>query len=222
VQDAGGPGGGPVLREALIPHGEFEILDTWQVAGLRGSGSHDVAVRDRFVPEAHMTAAMATPAQVASPLFRLPPLNRLAYNKVGVATGIARAALDAFAALASETKRRASSQALRDKPAVQRAVAEAELLLRSARAFVFEAGRPTEPRERALVHLACSGAVRASVEAVALVHEAVGTRANFTGHPLERRLRDVRVVPQHITVSSQWLEASGGVLLGLPKELPFG
>lgn len=232
VQDASGPGGGPVLREALIPSGEFEILDTWQVAGLRGSGSHDVAVRDLFVPEAHMTAAMATPAQVASPLFRLPPLNRLAYNKVGVATGIARAALDAFAALASETKRRASSQALRDKPAVQRAVAEAELLLRSARAFVFEAvdtvwdatvaGRSTEPRERALVHLACSGAVRASVEAVALVHEAVGTRANFTGHPLERRLRDVRVVPQHITVSSQWLEASGGVLLGLPKELPFG
>jgi hypothetical protein len=57
---------------------------------------------------------------------------------------------------------------------------------------------------------------------VARVHEAVGTRANFEGHPLERRLRDVRVVPQHVTVSPAWLETAGGVLLGLTKELPFG
>jgi alkylation response protein AidB-like acyl-CoA dehydrogenase len=231
-EPAKAPSGGPVLREALMPRSEFEILDTWHVAGLRGSGSHDVAARDLFVPEERMTAAMAAPRLMESPLFRLPPLNRLAYNKVGVATGIARAALDEFAKLASETKRRGSSGALRDKPAVQRAVAEAEILLRGARAFVFEAvgavwdatvaGRATEPHERALVHLACSNAVRASGDAVALVHEAAGTRANFEGHPLERRLRDVRVVPQHITVSSQWLETSGGVLLGLTKELPFG
>ena len=83
-------------------------------------------------------------------------------------------------------------------------------------------GRATEPRERALVHLACSGAVRAAVEAVGLLYDAVGTRANFEGHPLERRLRDVRIVPQHLTVSSPWLETAGGVLLGLGKELPFG
>jgi alkylation response protein AidB-like acyl-CoA dehydrogenase len=224
--------GGPVLREVLVPRTEFEIVDTWRVAGLRGSGSHDVAVREVFVPDERVTAAMAAPLHLEDPLYRMPPLNRLAYNKVGVATGIARGALDAFAALAAEAKRRGSSGALREKPAVQRAVAEAEIALRSARAFVFEAvdtvwnaavaGRDTQPRERALVHLACSHAVRAAGDAVALVHEAAGTRANFEGHPLERRLRDVRVVPQHITVSPQWLETSGGVLMGLAKELPFG
>jgi hypothetical protein len=32
----------------------------------------------------------------------------------------------------------------------------------------------------------------------------------------------VRVVPQHITVSPPWLETSGGVMMGLAKELPFG
>jgi alkylation response protein AidB-like acyl-CoA dehydrogenase len=229
---AASPGGGPVLREALLPRSEFEILDTWHVSGLRGSGSHDVAARDVFVPEERMTAAMAAPRRLRSPIHRMPPLNRLAHNKVGVATGIARGALDAFYELAGETKRRGSSGALREKAAVQRAVAEAEIGLRAARAFVFEAvgavweaacaDRPTSPRERALVHLACSNAVRAAGDAVALVHDAAGSRANFEGHPLERRLRDVRVVPQHITVSSQWLETSGGVLMGLAKELPFG
>jgi alkylation response protein AidB-like acyl-CoA dehydrogenase len=223
--------GGPLLREALIPRDEYEILDTWHVAGLRGSGSHDVRVSDVFVPAERITAT-SEPLRLNLPIYRMPALNRLAYNKVGVATGIARGALDAFAELAGQTRRRLSSSALRDKPAVQRAMAEAEVGLRSARALVFEAvdavwqkalaGRPTEPRERALVHLACSHAVRAAGDAVALVHEAVGTRANFEGHPLERRLRDVRVVPQHLTVSSQWLETAGGVLLGLPKELPFG
>jgi len=225
-------GGGPLLREALIPRSEYEILDTWHVAGLRGSGSHDVRVSDAFVPDDRITAAMSGPARLDLPIYRLPPLNRLAYNKVGVATGIARGALDAFVELAGETRRRLSSAALRDKPAVQRAMADAEVGLRSARALVFEAvdavwqkalaARPTEARERALVHMACSHAVRAAGDAVALVYEAVGTRANFEGHPLERRLRDVRVVPQHLTVSSQWLETSGGVLLGLAKELPFG
>lgn len=224
--------GGPVLREALIPRSEYEIIDTWHVAGLRGSGSHDVVAHDVFVPEERITAAMASPLRLDAPIYRMPALNRLAYNKVGVATGIARGALDDFIGLAAETKRRLSSSALRDKPAVQRTLAEAEVCLRSARALVFEAveavwqkalaDRPTEPRERALVHLACSHAVRAAVEAVARVHEAVGTRANFEGHPLERRLRDVRVVPQHLTVSSQWLETAGGVLLGLSRELPFG
>jgi alkylation response protein AidB-like acyl-CoA dehydrogenase len=236
VQDgdapAPGPGGVPLLREALVPRSEFQIEDTWHVAGLRGSGSHDVLVRDVFVPDERTTTAMSLPLELRSPLYRMPPLNRLAYNKVGVATGIARGALDAFAELAGEVRRRGFSQPLREKPSAQRAVAEAEIGLRGARAFVFEAveaiwqaacdGRETTPRERALVHLACSGAVRAAVDAVALVHEAAGTRANFEGHPLERRLRDVRVVPQHITVSSQWLETSGGVLLGLAKELPFG
>lgn len=228
----GGKAAAPALREVLIPRNEFEIVDTWHVAGLRGSGSHDVAVRDVFVPDERITSAMAAPLESDDPLYRMPPLNRLAYNKVGVATGIARGALDAFVAIASETTRRASSQALREKLPVQRAFADAESALRSARAFVFEAvdtvwnaareGRPTEPRERALVHLACSHACRAAIDAVALVHDSVGSRANFEGHPLARRLRDVRVVPQHIIVSSQWFESSGGVLLGLEKEFPFG
>ncbi|MGH0028555.1 MAG: acyl-CoA dehydrogenase family protein [Myxococcota bacterium] len=229
---AAGPHGGPMLREVLLPRSEFEIADTWHVAGLRGSGSHDVVARDLFVPDERVTCAMQAPLVLDHPIYKLPPMNRLAYNKVGVATGIARAAFAAFTELASETKRRGSSAPLREKPAVQRAVADAAIALGSARAFVFEtveeiwqtvlAGDATRPAQRARVHLACSTAGRAAGDAVALLHEAAGSGVNFDGHPLERRLRDVRVVPQHLMVSPQWLECSGGVLLGLSKELPFG
>ena len=85
----------PQLREALIPSSAFEILDTWHVSGLRGSGSHDVAAHDAFVPDEHVTAVMQGGMQLreTGTLYRYPPFNRLAYNKIGVATGIAQAAL---------------------------------------------------------------------------------------------------------------------------------
>ncbi len=55
--------GSPSVREALLSRDEFEILDTWHVSGLRGSGSHDVAANDVFVPDERMTAVMFEPIQ---------------------------------------------------------------------------------------------------------------------------------------------------------------
>jgi alkylation response protein AidB-like acyl-CoA dehydrogenase len=226
-------GGGAVLRETLIPKSEFEILDTWHVSGLRGSGSHDVEATDVFVPEEHVTNVMGSGMQLreTGTLFRFPPFNRLAYNKIGVATGIARAAIDHFVKLASEKLPRGSRKLLRDKVSVQLGVAEAEAQLRSARAFVFEAvdevwriveaGDPPSDEKRMLVHLACSHACTASIRAVEIVCTAAGTTANFSDCPLDRCLRDVRVVPQHIMVSPQWNEVAGRVLLGLPGDSPF-
>ena len=48
------------LIEATIPFADFEILDTWHVAGMRGSGSHDVAVSDVFVPDRLITRTAAS------------------------------------------------------------------------------------------------------------------------------------------------------------------
>ncbi len=225
--------GGGELRETLIPASEFEIVDTWHVSGLRGSGSHDVAVHEVFVPDEYVTALLSGGMRLreTGTLYRFPPFNRLAYNKVGVATGIARAAIDHFKQLATEKLPRGSRKLLRDKVSVQLAVAEAETQLRSARAFVLDAvgevwrateeGRETTAEQRALVHLACSNACTASILAVEIVHTAAGTTANFTSSPLERCMRDVRVVPQHIMVSPQWTEVAGRVLLGLEGDRPF-
>ena len=223
--------GDVVLREVIVPASQWEIVDTWHVAGLRGSGSCDVRIDDVFVPDDHITAVNQGRPRETGPLFRLPPYSRLAYNKTGVATGIARNALDAFIRLASEKQPRLSAKLLRERPSVQRDVAEAEVALRSARAWLFEAvdelwhcsldGRDVTAEQRALMQLACSNAARASVRAVEIVHSAAGVTANFTSSPLERCFRDVHVVPQHITVSPQWIEAGGRVLLGLDSETFF-
>jgi len=44
------PRGSPVVRVLFFPRSEVEIIDTWHVAGLRGTGSHDYQVQDLLVP----------------------------------------------------------------------------------------------------------------------------------------------------------------------------
>jgi alkylation response protein AidB-like acyl-CoA dehydrogenase len=229
VHENGAPVPGKLPCFALMPRDEIEILDTWHVAGLRGSGSHDVRVRDVLVPKEHMTSfAAPLDPSLDTPLARIPTGSRLAYNKVGVGFGIARAAIDDFVELATGKVPRFSSSKLRERPFAQNALASAEARLRGARAFVLEcvgelwegavAGRGPSDRERALLQIACSDAARASADAVDLVVEAAGTSANRLDSPLERRARDARVIRQHVTVAPQHLEDAGRVLLGLSPE----
>jgi len=231
VHEKGEAVAGEFGRYAILPRAQIEILDTWHVSGLRGSGSHDVRVDDVFVPEEDtLVLAPGTfqPGAQSSPVLRIPSGSRLAYNKVGVALGIARGAIDAFVDLARGKVPRFSGSRLRERPNAQHAVAKAEARLRGARAFVLEAvgglwaavveGREYSPRDKALLQIACSDAVLACAEAVDLVCVAAGTSANALDSPLERPARDVRVIRQHVTVGPQHLEDAGRVLLGLEPE----
>ncbi len=213
---------------AVALEDEMEILDTWHVSGMRGSGSHDVRLRDLWVPEERLVVPAETEIPRDTPLQRVPFGVKLAYNKVGVCLGIARAGLDAFVELASGKTPRFSSAALRERPIAQRAIAEGEVRLRSARALVFELldelwdavceERQIDDRWRALFQIACSDAARACVDAVDQIAEAAGTTVNRLDHRLERIVRDVRVVRQHITVAPIHIELGGKMLLGLPAE----
>ena len=212
---------------AIVELPEFEIQDTWYVGGMRGSGSHDVHVKDAFVPDNHILPAIGS-ARSDQPLMRFPTGARLAYNKVAVSLGLARAGLDAFVELATGKIPRFSSKSLRDRPSAHLAMAEAEVRVLSSRALLMELvaelwrqvlnEEHITTRERAIFQIACSDAVRGCVEAVDLVSDAAGTSANFQSHPLERIGRDVRVVRQHLTVAGLHMEDGGRVLLGRPPE----
>ena len=104
----------------LVPAADVEILDTWDTVGLRGTGSHDIAVHDVFVPAER--AGVVRSGRDTLPdatLFRLPPALRFPFPKVGVATGIARAAIAAFTELAEGKKARVSRTLLRERPDAQ-------------------------------------------------------------------------------------------------------
>lgn len=218
--------------EVMVPRAHYEIVETWNAPGLRGSGSHDVSVHEVFVPDSHVTRTRFDPPNVDSALFRLPVTSRLAYNKVGVSTGIARAAIDHFVALAGERTPRFARAPLCERPRAQLAVAEAEALLGGARGFVAEVvgdlwatvqnGDKPTTRQQALVRLACSNSAKACAEAVTKLYEAAGTAMSDADHPLARCFRDVHVVGQHLMVSPHAIDDAGRVLLGLePLSLVF-
>jgi alkylation response protein AidB-like acyl-CoA dehydrogenase len=136
------PNGLPETRFGFMPAEECEIIDTWTTSGLRGSGSHDWTVKDRFIPEAR-TFNLAAPTQYRKgPLYTLP--NLLLYKAAAVVLGIARGAIDDFIALASNKpltfkSPSAGKALLRDETYAQCTVAQAEAMVSSARGFVFEA-----------------------------------------------------------------------------------
>jgi alkylation response protein AidB-like acyl-CoA dehydrogenase len=212
-------------RYAMIPLPDFRIEDTWHVGGLRGSGSHDVCVDDVWIPASQIVAPLGG-AEEQSNQLRFPLGSRLAFNKVAVALGIARAGIDAFLSLAEGKVPRFTSRSLRERPASQRAVAEAEVRVLGGAALVRELLEDMwdkvlerahiSTRERAIFQLACSDTVRGCVEAVDRLCDAAGTTANQQDHPLERIARDIRVVRQHVTVASHQIDDAGRVLLGLP------
>ena len=212
-------------RYAVLPRKDWQILDTWHTNGLCGSGSHDVVVDNVVVPHEYIVSPLGD-IQHSSANLRFPIGSRLAYNKLGVAWGMARAAIDAFVALGTDKKPRFSSRNLRERPRSQRALAEAEVRLRAGRALVMELleemwamveqGDKLTAKQQALFQLACSDSVLQCIAAVETVATAAGTSANMKGEPIERILRDIRVVGQHASVAAHHIEDAGRVLFGLP------
>jgi alkylation response protein AidB-like acyl-CoA dehydrogenase len=211
-----------------MPAEECEIIDTWTTSGLRGSGSHDWTVKDRFIPEAR-TFNLAAPTQYRKgPLYTLP--NLLLYKAAAVVLGIARGAIDDFIALASNKpltfkSPSAGKALLRDETYAQCTVAQAEAMVSSARGFVFEAvgdmwntlltGDYPSPKQRARARLAMVHASTVCTQAVELLYKANGGSSVYAGNTFDRRLRDIQAANQHAVVSLKTWEVSGRVLLGL-------
>lgn len=233
VHDGNGPrkdpDGEPEVRLVLFPTTAAEVIDTWRVSGLRGTGSHDYRVADVFVPESYTIPYPPQPAVRGGVLYAVPLISVLSLAIAAVPLGIARAAIDEVTVLATAKVPQGSRTLLRDKPTVQAAVARAEALLGSARCYLIRtAGRlwdeaargPVSLRQRALVRLACTHAAQASAEATDLMYDVAGGSAIYEAGHLERCFRDVHACTQHIATATSNFEMVGRVLFGLDPEMP--
>jgi len=92
--------GVPEIRQCLMRLSQCEMLDTWYTTGLRGTGSHDLLVKDVFV-EADHTFSFQDQGLIKrpGPLYAFPFM--FAAKSSPVALGIARHALDAMLAIAT-------------------------------------------------------------------------------------------------------------------------
>src|SRR5262249_3747368 len=197
--------------------------------GLRGSGSHDYAVRDVFVP-AERSFSLPTEAPFQpGPLFAFRGIYLSA--AAALAVGIGRAAIDTLVDLAAAKVPTRSTRLLRERSMVQAQVARAEALVSSARAFAWQATadvwaavlaeREVTVRQRALFRLAISSAVSSAVEAVDLMYAMGGGSSVFAASPLDRQFRDVHTLAQHAALGPMTREPAGRMLLGLEPDAPL-
>jgi indole-3-acetate monooxygenase len=230
--DGGAPealeSGAPDVRLMLMARERVEVLDTWSVAGLCGTGSHDIAVDGVEVPHELGVSLFTQRPLHDGALYAFPLFGLLALGICAVALGIARGALDELSALAREKRPAPGARALAERTTIQAAVARAEGGLRAARAFVLEQseeawqaaldGGALSEEHRLGLRLAATHGTWAAAEAVTAAYHAGGGGAIYLDSPLQRRMRDVNVATQHIMVAPATWELTGRLLLGLPTD----
>jgi alkylation response protein AidB-like acyl-CoA dehydrogenase len=224
------PSGTPDVVSMVFRADETTVLDTWNTSGLRGSGSHDLEVKDVFVPTSRSFSLFsgAPLAEHTGALYRLPFFGVLAAGVAAVALGIARNALDAVVALAKAKHPLGGKRGLAHRELVQLQIARAEAKYRAARAFLLEASRDAEAEvetatkgslaTRAVLRLAASHATTEAAAAVDLAYETGGGTSIYAKSPLQRCFRDVHVATQHIMVSPTATTLVGRILLGLESD----
>ena len=234
IVQAGGDGaGGGEMRMFIVPRSDVEVLDTWHVDGMAGTGSNDMQVRELFVP-AHRSQALASmsvgrtegAALHGTPMYRMPMMPIL-YLAAGVpAVGAARAALKRFVERAPQrtkfgtgTRQSESAETHIRIGLAQGKLDMAELTCRQVAAETEAWGRREDlcPLAQRMRHrLLMTQAVRMARDVVRDLFEASGANAHHQQEPLQRIHRDVHTIAAHAVFDAELVaEQVGRHALGL-------
>jgi indole-3-acetate monooxygenase len=218
---------------AYLPRESCQVIDTWHVMGMRGTGSNDVAVTDGFVPTGRtfpLVPEFTPGSHYQGFLYRFPLIGVVASNLPPLLLAVARRAIEEVSALAQGKVPVAASTVLRGRASAQAKLAQAEAILRAGRVFLYDtlsetwaatvAGETLSLRHKADVLLAMTHAVQSAVRAVELMYRIAGTSGVYTRSPLERYFRDVQVLRHHAFGAETRYETVGQVYLGLPPDFP--
>lgn len=217
----GPPSGGapmPDIRYIMVPKGDYQILNDWEVMGLCGTGSKSVVIDDKFVPDhrivshKEMSDATSPGSQLhADPVYHTPIWSFVPFTISAPACGIAQGALESFI---DEMKVRDNSFAhspLSKKPGMHARVAEASAMIDSADLLYKRSYRETIDKVlagevpslefRARSRRDQGYSVKQAKAAVGLLIDAVGGRGLFESNHVQRSFRDLQAVSGHIVAS---------------------
>jgi indole-3-acetate monooxygenase len=226
IVETGGDDGAMELRVGFLPASEVEIRDTWHVSGLKGTGSHDLALDGRFVPDEWTASFFQGPPVVRHPLDSVPLLGRLGLEIAAVGTGIARGALEDLIEIARNKRSVGLGPRIAEDPVFQLRVGEIDMDLRTARLLLrhlavtdFErvtAGDELTPELTVERRATMARATTTAASVVDRCYGLSGTTGLYETSPLQRRLRDVHALTQHILFTSNAFTPLGASLLGEP------
>ncbi|WP_165970494.1 acyl-CoA dehydrogenase family protein [Actinomadura sp. 6K520] len=202
-------------RLFLLPREDAEVHDVWHTSGMRGTGSNDIEIKDRFVPS-HRSVPLADLTEGRSPgsqvhdgaLYRVPLVPVFALTGAAPVLGVAEGVLARYAERMQGRVMAYTGVKQRDLMSGQIRLAKATADLAAARLLLEDAVRHlTETYESGggygIADRARSRLVAAHVAGVArtIVNELCafgGASVQFTDSPFQRAQRDVNTISAHV------------------------
>jgi alkylation response protein AidB-like acyl-CoA dehydrogenase len=228
-----GPGE-PAPIMALVPMSELRLVDDWHTAGLRGSGSVSTVAKDLFVPDdrilplnAALTQQSASQLNADAAIYRPPLVPVAAASSVGVATGLAHAARDAFFQRLPERKITYTDYgSQREAPITHLRVANAGMRLAEAEFHAHRLGSlvdrkaadgsPWTVEERVRARAELGAACECARQTVDILATASGASSIYSQVPIQRVRRDIQALTLHALMHpANNAELYGRVLCGL-------
>jgi alkylation response protein AidB-like acyl-CoA dehydrogenase len=224
-------GGDPLPLSVLVPASQVQVLDTWFMSGMAGTGSNDVAFNDVFVPE-HRTArdifrgGRAVQRVHTNPMYSVPLLPFLGMSAAIPVVGATRSMVNMYQERVKSQLRTFSTAVSMEKPLTQNRLARANLTVRAAELMVRDAARrmmvwatlPEQEQlaERLAIRAQLSQAVTMCRDTAMMIVEGAGTTAHVAGNPFNRAMRDVITISTHLVFEFDTsMEQHGRALVGL-------
>lgn len=214
----------------VLPADEVHVHENWDVIGLRGTGSCDFAVDDRFVPEclAFTRDPLSPQPRRGGPLFRFGAPGIVTQEHVGFALGVAHRALDELITMATSSRGRFRTSTLAERQVVHRFVGVSRLKLDAARALAHTRseeiwqrlcqGEPVGSAQQALCRALVTYTTDLALEIVTQAFRYGGAGALFQPNVFERLLRDTNAAAQHIVATDLNYEIYGREFMSPPPE----
>ena len=212
----------------VVPQDQVTIHDTWRTTGMRGTGSHDIEVQDLFVPDERSLPPRTSQRSAFSDPLRHPAW--LLPKHLGVALGLVQAAHDEVLEIARD--RVAVRGVLSDDALTQSTLGETAARIAACRAYALSASDAAWQEvcstgeisdfNRAQLRLAITFVHRESVKIVEQLYSIAGSSSLYTERStLDRRLRDMHAMNQHVVLGASNYAAAGRLLLGQEPDAPF-
>ncbi|EDP70710.1 Acyl-CoA dehydrogenase, type 2, C-terminal domain [Flavobacteriales bacterium ALC-1] len=217
-------GPGALLKLFFIKKEDIKVIDTWYVGGLRGSGSHDIEIKDVFVPE-NYAIDFNSPVSIDNAYSRLPIGCLNSAGNAAIALGLLKAAMDELIKMCLDRVTPGKNPDLRDRLTIQTTIAKSKTTLEAKRtqlhnavSTIWEEAQKSNTytdEQLADVWAASVEAASAARSMVTEIFAVAGTASLYTKYRIERVHRDIHAVLQHGIIQPHWMNQAGMAYVGL-------
>ncbi|WDZ52165.1 acyl-CoA dehydrogenase [Acinetobacter vivianii] len=211
-------------RMAVMPANKAEIDMTWDTVGLKGTGSHDLVVKDVLVAK-EWTFVRGEPSKLPEPFFKYPSLSLATQVLTVVGIGVAAAAIEEFQKLAPGKSSITGGAEIANRPVTQYEFAQAEAEFKAARVWFYDtmqivwnevlAGRTPSAEQISDMRLSCTHVARVCARVTRKIQMLAGMTAIYIHNPFSRFVNDTNVVTQHAFMGDATLQNAGLVSFGM-------